>query len=167
MLYFPQCACPNWVLHSPAEKNGTLWQTGTSLLLSYLCKNQNVWAVRQENKLPPTVETLVVGGQEDAQRWLHHKGLLLGTAEPSVQEIKLHRKTQRICNSLFSFQKSLWCDPSLDQAPTTHTSERFCFIFFAIFLAEVLAGTIQWQMGCLWSEQKKKHQLSTKFPTEP
>lgn len=44
--------------------------------------------MRQENKLP-TVETLVVGGQEAAQGWLHHKGLLLGTAEPSVQEIKL------------------------------------------------------------------------------
>lgn len=50
---------------------------------------------------------------------------------------------------------------------TYHTHQEGFALFFAIFLAEVLAGTIQWQMGCLWSELRKKHQLSTKFLTEP
>lgn len=85
----------------------------------------------------------MVGGQEAAQGWLHPQGFLLGTVELLLQEIKLHGKTQRVCNSLFFFQKSLWCDPSLDQVPTTYIRKVLLYFFFLIFLAEVLTGTIQ------------------------
>lgn len=36
----------------------------------------------------------MVGGQEAAQGWLHPQGLLLGTVELLLQEIKLHGKTE-------------------------------------------------------------------------
>lgn len=114
--------------------------------------------------LPPAVEALVAGGQEAVQGWLHHKGLLLGTAEPPVQEIQLHRKTQRVCNTLFSFQKSLWSDPNLDQAPTTHI--RKVLLYFLQFSLQRFSLAPP-SGKCAVSDLSKKHQLSTKFFTEP
>lgn len=133
---------------------------------SHIYKNQDVWAVRQENKLPPAVETLVVVGQEAAQGWLHHKGLLLGTAEPLVQEIQLHTKTQRVCNFLLSFQKSGWCDPSLDQAPTRHIRKVLLyFLQFSLHRFSLAPSSGKWAVSNLSWE--KKDQLSTQFLTEP
>lgn len=158
MLYFPQCACPNWVLHLPAEKKWHFvadWNITPALISlqksgCVSCKagkqaSPNCWNSCGRWARSLLRDGSITRGFSLAQlspqcRKLHSTGTHRGSATPSSP-------SRNHCGVI----------------PVWITSGRFCFIFFfAIFLAEVLTGTIQWQMGCLtWAGKKAsaKHQV--------
>jgi len=117
-------------------------------------QNPNALAVRQETTLPPAAEPLAVGEQEAVQGSLQHKGFLLGTAQPASAGNQALQEGHRGSATPYASSKTHRAPIPAWIRHLSHIRKvSFVGFFvrpFAMFLAEVLTGTIQWQTGlCL------------------